>query len=215
MSITPYLWAAGISGDVGLGVGPGTSVDASFDDVLDNLEAGLMLAVEGRVNDEIGLLGDVTWMELGKDGTRPITGADVEGRFDMVHSQLSVTWRPPGQERVIFDVLGGLRVIDLEARLQTGAFDGGQSDTFFDPVVGLRSTIPIAESFEFLLHGDIGGFGVGTDLSYQLAAIFGYTLSRTVAFGLGYRHLGVDIDEPDLEMDVAFSGPVFGLRITF
>src|SRR4051812_49412497 len=44
-SITPYLWATALKGDVGVGR-TSADVDASFDDILDNLNGALMLSLE-------------------------------------------------------------------------------------------------------------------------------------------------------------------------
>ncbi len=212
VAITPYLWAAAIAGEA---EDEETEVEGDFPSALDFLEAGLMLAVDARLSDEVHVLGDVAWVQFGQEGTRPISGASVDGTFDVVHAQLSGAWRPPGQELVIFDVLAGLRVVDFATRLQWGSIDNEQTVTLYDPVIGLRATVPFGHEFQLTLHGDVGGFGVGTDLSYQLAAIFGYSLSEDVALVLGYRQIGLEFSEPELSMDMAFGGALVGLRIEF
>ena len=76
-------------------------------------------------------------------------------------------------------------------------------------------TVPLGEGFHFRALGDIGGFGVGTDLSYQVLATLGVELSESCLLGVGWRHLGIDFDEEDLAMDVAFTGPLVGMSIAF
>lgn len=218
VAVEPYLWAASVDGNVRLGSGGGASVGADFDELLDDLEAAAMLAVEARFGNGFGLLGDITWFDLEDEGTATGLAIPVEGRVGMFHGQLSGLWRPPGQEHVLFDVLAGVRVIDIETEMRgDGPFalnpQGG--DTFVDPVVGARATVPLGEDFQFLVLGDIGGFGVGTDLSYQVFASVGWAISRHVGIGLGWRHLGVDFSESNMSADFDFTGPLLGMRFAF
>ena len=62
LSITPYLWAVALKGDVSVGRIE-ADVDASFSDILDNLNGALMLELELRKG-RFGLLSDTstpTW----------------------------------------------------------------------------------------------------------------------------------------------------------
>ena len=218
LAVMPYLWAAGVSGEASLGNGPSAGTEVDFADLLDNLEGAVMLAAEARIGRDLGLLGDVTWLALEKDGTATALAVPVRGDIEMIHAQLSGVWRPPGQKDVFFDVLAGVRVIDLELEFQGGgpfAVRSSASTTLVDPVIGLRAVVPIGDSFQFLAHGDVGGFGAGSDLSYQFLASFGWSISRTVGIGLGWRHLGVDYSDQDLAVNFDFSGPLLGMRIAF
>ncbi len=214
-AVAPYLWAAGLAGDVRAGSGPGSSVAADFGDLLENLEGGVMLAGEAWLGREWGLLADVTWMDLAAEGTGPLGNVAVRGETEMLHGQVSAMWRPEAQEQVVLDFLGGVRILDLESGLQTNTLKVSVGETFLDPVLGLRATVPLGAGWQIVTLVDAGGFGIGTDLSYQLLATVGWQMSESVGFGLGWRQLGIDFDEPDLAMDVAFSGPLLGMRISF
>jgi hypothetical protein len=215
IAVEPYAWAAGISGTAGLGRGGSADVDVDFQDLLDNLEAGMMLAAEVRIDEQIGLLGDITWLDVGDEVTLPRTNVSAEGSVEMVHGQVSAFWRPPGQEQVIMDFLAGARLVDVRVETEVGQFSGSRSETLIDPVVGMRATIPLGDSFQMVLLGDLGGFGVGTDLSYQVLATVGWAISRNIGVGLGWRQLGIDFEEDELAMDVDFGGPLFGMRVAF
>ena len=69
----------GITGDVRAGSGPGTSVEAGFGDLVENLEGGLMLAGEAWLGREWGVLADVTWMDLSAEGSGPVGNVTVRG----------------------------------------------------------------------------------------------------------------------------------------
>lgn len=80
--LTPYLWGAGLSGDIGVRGAPPASVDLSFSDLLEDLSLGGMLAAEGGIGLWRFLL-DGTYMKLSEDGDTPGrlfsgVGADLE-----------------------------------------------------------------------------------------------------------------------------------------
>ena len=57
-TVAPYLWGAGLSGDVGLFGQPPVNLDLSFDDLLNHLKFAAMLAVEAH-NGTWGVAGDL------------------------------------------------------------------------------------------------------------------------------------------------------------
>jgi hypothetical protein len=64
-----------------------------------------------------------------------------------------------------------------------------------DPVVGARIRHQIAPGKDLRLEGDIGGFGVGSEFSWQVVAAYGFhatCLGIPLHVDLGYRALAVD-----------------------
>jgi hypothetical protein len=70
------------------------------------------------------------------------------------------------------------------------------------------------EKWSFLGRADIGGFGVGSDFSWNALAGFGYKTSETQTAYIGYRALSVDREDgtgDDLfKWDVLYYGPEIG-----
>ena len=67
-SIAPYVWGAGISGEVGAFGLPTVDVDASFSDIFDHLDFGAMLASELRYG-RFGIATDLVFVKLsGEEG---------------------------------------------------------------------------------------------------------------------------------------------------
>jgi len=96
------------------------------------------------------------------------------------------------------------------------------SDTFdwVDPVVGVRVRQQLAPGHEIDFVGDIGGFGAGSNVSWQIFG--GYTRTfqcgnASVAASLGYRVLGVDYDGGSgnnvWHLDTIMHGPLAGLSV--
>lgn len=64
-------------------------------------------------------------------------------------------------------------------------------------------------------RGDVGGFGVGSDLTWQAFAGIGYGFNPRWSVTAGYRALGVDFQRSWFELDVIMHGPVVGVGLRF
>jgi hypothetical protein len=95
--------------------------------------------------------------------------------------------------------------------------------TWVDPYVGLRIRHKLASRQDLLLEGDIGGFGLGSRISWQALATYKYEFATTgsVAWAgvLGYRFLYVDYTQgwgnSFFELNLLQHGPVIGLSARF
>lgn len=90
-----------------------------------------------------------------------------------------------------------------------------RTDDWWDPYVGLRGRYNLNEKFYLTAKGDIGGFGVGSELSWTAEAALGYQLSRNLFTEVGYRALGVDYEKDGLTMKTVTHGPQVTLGIVF
>jgi len=61
----------------------------------------------------------------------------------------------------------------------------------------------------------VGGFGVGSELTWQVAAGVNYMISPTFTARGGYRILKVDYDKDGVVYDMKTSGIYLGLGIRF
>ena len=87
-----------------------------------------------------------------------------------------------------------------------------------DPFVGGRIRHQIAADKELMLEGDVGGFGAGSDFSWQVVGTYGFDVNcfrtpfHTV---IGYRALAVDFSEKGRfgknGVDDVQHGPVMGV----
>ena len=66
-----------------------------------------------------------------------------------------------------------------------------------------------------MLRGDIGGFDVGSKLTWDVRASLGYRLSERTTFLFGYRHLDINYEDGIFELDAQFYGPYLGLSFGF
>jgi len=213
-ALRPYLWAAGISGDASADSDDGTDITSDFGGLLDHLDGALLLASEARLDDDVALLGDFVWLSLAGDETGP-GGTTVRSDLDVIEAQLALAYSVARGGGMDVDLLYGVRVIGLDMRLASGAIDADRNETLVDPLIGLRGNVRLADDWRLLLYADVGGFGVGSELSYQLATIVEYAITDRIAVGLGYRQLGLDVDEEHLDFDGVIGGPLLGFEFRF
>jgi hypothetical protein len=90
-----------------------------------------------------------------------------------------------------------------------------RDDYWFDPYVGLRGRYNFNKTFYTAVRGEIGGFGVGADLMWEVEAVVGINLTRSIFTELGYRALGGNYENNNLRFDVVMHGPQITTGITF
>lgn len=91
-----------------------------------------------------------------------------------------------------------------------------------DPIVGLRLRHELAPHHHLRLRGDVGGFGVGSQFTWQTFGGYSYEFSSgptSWAAVLGYRALGVNYAAgsglDSRAINLVMHGPVLGLTIKF
>ncbi|UST72293.1 porin family protein [Pseudomonas siliginis] len=91
------------------------------------------------------------------------------------------------------------------------------SDAWIDPLVAVRATAHLGNSWRLVLWMDGGGFGVGeaSDRTWQVTSAVTYRLSQKWSLSGGYRYLYLDRQTDGVPYDLRFSGPLFGLGYRF
>lgn len=114
-------------------------------------------------------------------------------------------------------VVGDLVVSGNRAIARSGSVD------WVDPVVGGRIRHQLAPGQELMLRGDVGGFDVGSQFSWNALAAYSWDFAVrdgvTYSGVLGYRALYVDYEQGSgrnkYEYDMLQHGPLTGLTIRF
>jgi hypothetical protein len=220
--LQPYGWLTGIDGTTGP-VGFPSDIDAGFDDVFDVLEMAAALQFEAR-RGRWGIMADLFYAELGSSGTLPgplRTNVDVD--FEQLLGEFVVLCRVKESPGSFVDLYAGVRYnsieLDLTATSTGTLLPIGRSRTagksWTDPIIGFRTQWEINPSWYLAAKGDIGGFGVESDFSWNLQAGVGYRFSETVSLELGYRYFDTDYSDSGFTYDIAQSGALIGLDFTF
>jgi hypothetical protein len=143
-------------------------------------------------------------------------------------------WSLAGRERPItLGVYAGTRFMHFGTKLSgsAGAVGGvvrsadvSESFNWADPLIGARWEIPLIDRLTFDFRGDVGGFGVSSELIWGFVGSFRYWLpwkltllpSTDIWLGAGYRLVSFDRDfGAGDSLDLTFRGPYGGLGLAF
>ncbi|MBV8351953.1 MAG: hypothetical protein JOZ21_06730, partial [Verrucomicrobia bacterium] len=83
-------------------------------------------------------------------------------------------------------------------------------ENWFDPFVGLRGRYNLTKALYLTGEADIGGFGVGSEITWQAYAALGCQITRNIYSEVGYRYLYVDYDTTSF----IFQGSLRGAQVT-
>ena len=218
---TPYVWFASLEGDLGTLSGlPPVEVDASFSDIIEKTDIALMLAAEAR-RDRWGLLLDLVYLDLSAEADTPgplFGAADVQS--ETLFATMSAAYQVIERGRYRVDAMAGARLwyTNTELDLSAGLLPtrGNEEDEFWaDPVIGMRAHVDLGRGFFLAPFADIGGFGVGSDSTWQIGSTVGYQIKDWMWVRAGYRHLHVDYEDDGFVFDVDMSGPILGIGFRF
>jgi hypothetical protein len=78
--------------------------------------------------------------------------------------------------------------------------------------------VDLSDSWSIAGEGNVGGFGAGSKLAWNIQAFLGYRtslLGYETTFALGYRALHQDYSHNDFKWDVTTQGPLLGAAVHF
>jgi hypothetical protein len=183
----------------------------------------------------IGTSAAIAQVQPPNPTTKAVINLSDDGRNEVAHWGSSATQ----EAGTSIDVLGGARYWWMEGKLSASAtavltigdltLSGSRaiakspSVDWVDPLVGLRLRHQFVPGLNLTVSGDVGGFDVGSRLSWQALAALNYDFykSKSVVWSgmAGYRALYVDYSKgsgPTLfEYDMTLHGPILGVTARF
>ncbi len=222
-AIAPYLWAAGMSGDVGLfGLEP-VHLDMSFGDIFDELRFGGMLVAEAH-NGTWGVMGDFIYANTKSDTSfvRNAVALDASVETSSFTGTVMGEYRAYMSETVSVDLMAGARIWsvdnDINAALAADGspvaeWSGSDGATWVDPMIGLKARFNTSTPWFFNAWGMIGTGS--SDISWDVLGGVGYQWTDKVSLVGGYRALGVDYNDDGFVYDIVQQGPYMGAIFSF
>ena len=214
-----YLMFPYMDGETGIGESLILPVDASPGDIFSKLKMGAMLYLEANT-DKWAITSDLVYMNLKQE----VTPGTIVNSGNVTAKQL--IWEAAGLYHITpfleAGVGGRLNYLEMGIDVRRNGIDlgteeitGEKSKTWYDPVVIARLTADIHDKWLFQFRGDIGGFGIGSDLTWQLHATAGYRFTKLFQMSMGYRILSTDYKTGEEPKEFLFDVYEFGPEIRF
>jgi len=234
-TITLPLWIPGYRGQFAVGdidvdgESGGGSGWGFMERLFDN-KVKLNFAFMGAANwerDEWRIYGDIFGGKFTDDVIFKLTdetvvSATVQPIIPTLHVDYQIlrrSWGNPETQQVRVSVYGGLRYYDV--RLEVDVLQRKQSleDYWADPILGVWIPVDLSRRWLVEASADIGGFDVGSKLSWRIFAAASYRASPLLSFSLGYNILDVDyrdtVGSQDFVYRVTVGGPMAGIHFNF
>ncbi len=228
LHLTLGAWIWGLDGTLG-GPDREADVESSWTDTLEAIDK-LDFALNARARYEWGRFAatlEVDGAKVSDTATFRRLGADIEGEASVWTLQGQFGYRfkgptpgcGPCAPTACHEAYVGARAYWTDLSVQPGgrlaplpALES--SHNWIDPLVGLRTQVSWPSGWLLLAEGDVGGFGLASDLSWHLLGSVGRRLSRSLTVHAGWKILDVDYQTSDFTFDVRMSGPFAALTLT-
>jgi len=208
-SIEPsvYLFLAGLTGTVGVG-----TIEVDLDEPSSAI-IHINFAAMGSVRVAYGawaLTTDVMYADLGSTKDQ-FSGSVQELIVEPTISYRVFSWLEP---------LAGVRYDRVGGEIG-GPFGHARALTqgWVDPILGVHLRLDLSESVSLDFRGDVGGFGVGSKLTWQAFPYLRWRFAKIAALQAGYRILSIDYKHGTgterVLYDVIELGPQVGVTFPF
>ena len=224
--LAPYLWMTNITGDISVG-SITLPVDISFGDLFADLKFGGAFHFEAGKGRWAGIF-DMTYVHVG-DTVEIAQGAplksEAEYNLKMFVIEALGTYCFVLSPKASLELLGGIRYMgqDQDTSITVGPFElgGSYDESWLDPVAGVRLIADLSPRFVFIARADIGGFGLGSDLTLNANAGLGFRLSSVLDILLEYKIMDITYDNGKEEtrdffaLDATLHGFLLGVNFHF
>lgn len=252
VKVTPYGWMTGINGTI-TARGRSVSTAMSFMDLVqDSDELIPFMGAWSVGKDRFSIFGDFFYSKIGFSAEKskqvnPVAGLELSAKgkagldTTLTIAQVALAYDVIKQGGTSVGFYAGARYWNADADLtlkitgevnlsnlglkRKGQYALAHSGGFdwVDPLVGIKVKQELTPRDELTLVADIGGFGVGSEFSWQVFGGYSHnwqiSKSTQMALALGYRILSVDYQEGDginaKGLDLTLHGPLAGLTFTW
>ena len=184
----------------------------------DNLNGVFTIRFDTFYRERFGLIVDYNYLDLGTEKVNE--GVNAEADFTSQILNLAGAYRFSGGVHT-WEGLAGIRYTSLDSEISLnnlGVRVSGDQD-WVDPIVGVRYTWAINDTWSLRAYGDIGGFGAASDLTWQALGLISFKPWKHVSIAAGYRAIYTDYEtgsgDDQFSYDATVYGPVAGVNINW
>lgn len=216
---TPFLWASGQHGNIDFRNFRG-DLDIGLGDLLSEVDGAFMLPVEGH-NGRWGVGFEIVYIDLSDQDADAAGFQTVDYQASHQIIELSPRYTLGHIGKVGIAILAGGRYMRVDNEFTLGS-DSLQPttlrlrDRWIEPLAGLRARAAVSR-WTFVAHSDVGGFGLGSDVTWQAYGYAGYRFGPRLTLRAGYRYFDVNFEDDDdaFQFDVAMRGLMIGASFSF
>jgi hypothetical protein len=212
-TVTPYLWAVGIDGDI-QARGEDTTVSMDFQDVVENLDMAASALFEANVGNWVSYaMVDYLSLDTGDVDTR-FPGRDADVEMDSTLATVATGYRVHMSERSTIDVQVGIRYARMDTQVWIeGVGQRDADNNVYDGILALRPRLALSRNWTFSPTMSIGAGD--SDLTWELSPQFVYDCDCGFDVRVGYRNLNYEFEKGSDSMDLTIKGPVIGFGFSF
>lgn len=215
--IAPFALLPNITGDSSVGALEDADIDVGTTDILNSLDLGAMIQFEALHESGYGAIVAYNFMDLGGEANGPGGMTSIEADIFQGIFEGFGTYRLKTENGPL-EFYGGVRWWDMDIDVNVSEVQKVNSgEDWVDPVIGVRWMPQIADNWHLILKGDIGGFGVASDFTWNLQGGVAWDATDYLSLVVQYRALSVDystgtVGTPNrFVYDTTTHGPLFGL----
>lgn len=210
-SITPYVWVPSL--DTSLNIGPNPPVESSKS-IFDILNGAFLIAGEAR-RDRWSVFGELNWLSLGDDIDPRGGRLDASWKLEGVMASASLGYAVYETAQTRAEVFGGARLWSLDAETEVLSREASASRSWTDPILGARVETQVSDRWALSGLVDVGGFGVGSEFQWEAIAQVSWAMTDSVSLVGGYRHLDLEFEKGNFDLDLTMSGPFIAVGFEF
>lgn len=211
---TPYLWAAGIDGDVTVR-GRTANVDMDFNDLVDDVDiGGSFLGVVRKNRFVMWAQFDYVGLESDDLGDVP-SDAKLETNMLLLEAAGGYQFHGPFKGSTI-DAMVGFRYGSFENKLTIQGAKAKRTQELVDPMLVVRPRIPLYHDWIVFSPTLAVGGGGDSEFIYELQPQLQFQFTENLAARVGYRRLHYKFEgKRDNEFDADLQGFIVGLGVKF
>jgi hypothetical protein len=184
------------------------------------ISAGAMLTAQARYR-SVGAFVDFAWLRLDTEAIDPGPAfSAVDLKSDFIHTTAALTYRLPLRGKFHADVLAGARVwhVSEDLEFKSGRLPGFESSTdqtWADPVIGADLRYDLSRDWSLVTKGTVGGFGVSSDIAYEVFSGISYRITDWCSATIGYRYLHEEYENGRFKLNLDAHGFLLGVGFHF
>lgn len=220
-NVTPLIWFTGSNADFTIAeLNNSGALEASFS-ATDELKFTPALAVEVKKGNW-SIMAESYMLSREETGTL-MTGFDTvdlgeesNTTVDQFYVELGGAYSFIKMNSLTLDFLLGVKYVSAETEIKGGTNNliDKRDISFVDPYIGARLS-KYWGKFGVGARFDVGGFGIGSQISYKSNLMVGYQVSSFLELQAAYQSFVPSYNDDGYAYSVSTSGPLLGLNFKF